>query len=40
MKRKAFALFLAGGCLLALGLNCLPNIGGTQFMDLIYGTGS
>jgi len=27
-KSKFFALLLSGGVLLALGLNCLPNIGG------------
>jgi len=29
-KRKLMVLFLlTSGCLMALGLNCLPNIGGT-----------
>jgi len=32
-KRKVFALLLSGGFVMALGLNCLPNIGGTQFLD-------
>lgn len=40
MKSKAFALFLTGGCLLALGLNCLPNIGGTNFLNWFQGLGS
>jgi hypothetical protein len=36
-KRKLLALLLSGGFMLALGLNCLPNIGGTQFTDCISG---
>lgn len=29
-KHKIMALLvLAGGCMMALGMNCIPNIGGT-----------
>ena len=30
-------LVLAGGYMMVLGMNCLPNIGGTAFMDLFTG---
>ena len=34
-KRKIIVmLVLAGGYMMVLGMNCLPNIGGTAFMDL------
>jgi hypothetical protein len=36
-KYKIFALLLSGGIVVALGLNCLPNIGGTSFTDWFQG---
>lgn len=35
MKVKLFALtVMSGSFLMALGISCIPNIGGTAFQDL------
>jgi hypothetical protein len=38
-KRKVLALLLSGGFLVALGLNCLPNIGGSFVIPELLGGG-
>jgi hypothetical protein len=36
-KRKVLVLLLSGGFMMALGLNCLPNIGGSLVIPNLVG---
>ncbi len=36
-SKSVLMLVLAGGYMMALGMNCLPNIGGTLFLDAVTG---